>query len=334
MKKIFLLLIFACFFDQGMAQPGPTSAMRPYSIHKSFGLNDPRAPEYLKGSSGIQSIDLSPQGREQMIAQDPTQMLVPPPINPLIPSLAAPSNSIPPNLVPQPILTPPELNSTVPILTPTPPELTPANPILTPTPSGLAPTNPVLTPVPQPVQKITPSTQPITPVSIESAPPVSVNTPAKEPSPAIPVIPEDFSQAKNQTNGTTNQMCEEFGRILEGEVKYNKGVCVVEKHRHLEELKVGGKLTNSFLVNGASFSFEGFDQNGVALNLGEVVLLADEVDTFKRALNKQSGMVLLSLQSQWAETTPPILFRLQWYYLGHPIDFAQRVAAAWKSLKR
>lgn len=296
MKKIFLFLTFTSIFGQGHAQPGPTNAKRPYSIHKSFGLDDPLSKDYL--GNRVQSVDLSfSQGRGHVIAQDPAQTYIPP----FIPTPPTPT------FIPQPIQAPapaPAVQPTQPLSAP------PPNTAIPPTFSHANPETPAPTTTPheEPVVQATP--EPVSPVQ---------------------TTPNIFATSAN--NVDRSQMCEKFGQILGGEFKSEHGVCIVQRPRHLEAFKLGGQVTNSFLVSGASFSFEGFDQNGVALNLGEVILLPDEVEPFRRALNKQSGMVMTGIQSQWQETTNPLLYRVQWYYVGHPLDFADRVARALTSLK-
>ncbi|CAI8877098.1 hypothetical protein PMEGAS67_24120 [Priestia megaterium] len=77
-------------------------------------------------------------------------------------------------------------------------------------------------------------------------------------------------------------LCQEFARILGGQGSLDEnGVCLVQKFRTIR-FKILGRPTRSPLVTPQFFTFKDLDSKGRALNLGETVLLQEEVFCKKR----------------------------------------------------
>ena len=82
-------------------------------------------------------------------------------------------------------------------------------------------------------------------------------------------------------------LCQEFARILGGQGSLDEnGVCLVEKFRTVR-FKILGRRTRSPLVTPQFFTFEDVDSRGRALNLGETVLLQEEVNPLLTELEKE-----------------------------------------------
>lgn len=76
----------------------------------------------------------------------------------------------------------------------------------------------------------------------------------------------------------------------------------------------------------AGFSFESLDVEGNALNLGEVVVLEEEIPKFtKRLVNK--GFIISALHNHWLFTHPTILY-IHFQSVEPPLAFAQKAAEA------
>lgn len=125
------------------------------------------------------------------------------------------------------------------------------------------------------------------------------------------------------------EMCTEYGRILQGKAKVENGVCSVSIDRHLY-VTIQGRPSRGELK--AGFSFEALDTEGHALNLGEVVLLEEEIPAFTKLLI-QKGLIISALHNHWLFTKPDIMY-IHFQSVEPPLNFAQKVAEAFTVLKK
>lgn len=125
-----------------------------------------------------------------------------------------------------------------------------------------------------------------------------------------------------------NQLCEQFGRILNGKSKVSQGVCSVSFHRKIN-VTVQGKQSQSVVP--AGISFEALDQNGNALNLAEIAILQEEIPAFMHSIVQQ-GLIVSALHNHWIFMDPLILY-IHIQSVEPPLLFAQKMARALQALK-
>ncbi|MFG6113767.1 DUF1259 domain-containing protein [Halobacillus sp. MO56] len=125
------------------------------------------------------------------------------------------------------------------------------------------------------------------------------------------------------------QLCHQFGRILGGEGKFEHGVCSVELERDLN-VRIQGRPSKAELH--AEMMFESLDQNGLALNMGETVILEEEVYPFMSVLQK-NGILVSALHNHWLFAEPTILY-LHFQSVEPPLSFAHKVAEALRVFQR
>lgn len=100
-----------------------------------------------------------------------------------------------------------------------------------------------------------------------------------------------------------NFISEQFATILKGKCKINQGGCSVTFHRNFRVL-IQGKP--SAYVVPIGISFESLDQNGNALNLGEIALLQEKIPAFIRSIVQQ-GIIVSALHNHWLYMNPLIM---------------------------
>ncbi|WP_306796796.1 DUF1259 domain-containing protein [Clostridium sp. YIM B02551] len=126
-------------------------------------------------------------------------------------------------------------------------------------------------------------------------------------------------------------MCVGFASILGSNILVNQnGVCVVGFIRNLN-VEILGRRTRSPLAIGSRFSYENPDRNGRTLNLGEVVLLQNEVNDFVSAL-RRCGIIVTSINSRWLFDDPRLVY-VNFESIDCPLDFARKVAQALKTIR-
>ncbi|WP_163539868.1 DUF1259 domain-containing protein [Gracilibacillus sp. YIM 98692] len=118
-------------------------------------------------------------------------------------------------------------------------------------------------------------------------------------------------------------LCQQFAHILGGEPNLEKGVCAVEKHRDLN-VTIQGRPSRGELH--AEFMFESLDEEGKALNLGETVILEEEIPLFTQILAK-NGIIISALHNHWLYTKPTILY-IHFQSVEPPLSFAYKVREA------
>lgn len=122
-------------------------------------------------------------------------------------------------------------------------------------------------------------------------------------------------------------ICKQFGEIMHGKSKVEKGVCKVSMHRAFRAT-VQGKPSTTVLP--ANVSFESLDQNGAALNLVEIVVLQEEIPAFVQSLTQQ-GLIVSALHNHWLFTNPLIMY-VHIQSVEPPLNFAKKMAYSFRFL--
>ncbi|WP_461613220.1 DUF1259 domain-containing protein [Clostridium sp. Marseille-QA1073] len=128
------------------------------------------------------------------------------------------------------------------------------------------------------------------------------------------------------------QLCNEFARILGAEILSTANdVCTVTFMRDINAT-ILGRQTHSPLALAALFSFESSDNRGRTLNLGETVILQEEINDFISILRK-NGILVTALHNHWLFDDPRLMY-IHFESIDNPIDFARKVAEALCVLRR
>jgi len=126
-------------------------------------------------------------------------------------------------------------------------------------------------------------------------------------------------------------LCQEFARILGGQGSLDEnGVCLVQKFRTIR-FKILGRPTRSPLVTPQFFTFEDVDSRGRALNLGETVLLQEEVNPLLTELRKRD-IIVTAIHNHWLFEEPRAMY-MHFESVEPPLDFARKVRAAFRVLR-
>ncbi|WP_188430931.1 DUF1259 domain-containing protein [Kroppenstedtia guangzhouensis] len=128
-----------------------------------------------------------------------------------------------------------------------------------------------------------------------------------------------------------NQLCQLFANIVGGSPSIVNGACLIQKFRKIP-VTILGRRSRSPLVLPTFFSFESLDRKGRALNLGETVILQEEINPFITELRRQ-GIIVTALHNHWLFEKPR-LFYIHFESVENPIQFARKVARALKVLNR
>ncbi|AAO35872.1 hypothetical protein K144313037_10940 [Clostridium tetani] len=125
--------------------------------------------------------------------------------------------------------------------------------------------------------------------------------------------------------------CNEFARILGAEILSTAdNVCTVTFMRDIDA-EILGRSTNSPLALAALFSFESPDNQGRTLNLGETVILQDEINDFISIL-RENGILVTALHNHWLFEDPRLMY-IHFESIDRPLDFARKVAEALRVLR-
>lgn len=134
------------------------------------------------------------------------------------------------------------------------------------------------------------------------------------------------------TNSESTSLCALFAEILKSQILVSTpNLCAVTRARTIFPT-IAGIPTRSPLAVNALFSFEPTGTGNTALNLGETVILAEEINPFISAL-RQFGIKITALHNHWLFDNPK-LYYIHWFSVGDPIVFATNVAAAFTLLER
>ncbi|KHO39437.1 hypothetical protein OR62_05830 [Clostridium tetani] len=125
--------------------------------------------------------------------------------------------------------------------------------------------------------------------------------------------------------------CNEFARILGAEILSTaNNVCTVMFMRDIDA-EILGRRTNSPLALMAMFSFESPDNQGRTLNLGETIILQDEINDFISIL-RENGILVTALHNHWLFEDPRLMY-IHFESIDRPLDFARKVAEALRVLR-
>jgi hypothetical protein len=132
------------------------------------------------------------------------------------------------------------------------------------------------------------------------------------------------------SNESKSKLCREFARILGGEGSIVNGVCLVQKFRDIQ-FTILGRKTKSPLVNPQFFSFENLNRKGNALNLGETVLLEEEINPLLTELRKRK-IIVTAIHNHWLFDNPRAMY-MHFESVEPPLEFAKKVREAFKVLE-
>lgn len=126
-------------------------------------------------------------------------------------------------------------------------------------------------------------------------------------------------------------LCEEFAEILGAEILTSTNdLCTVTFLRRIPA-EILDRRTHSPLALAALFSFESMDRRGNTLNLGETVILQDEINPFITRL-REHGILVTALHNHWLFEQPRLMF-IHFESIDKPLDFARKVADALRVLR-
>ncbi|MFB4210484.1 DUF1259 domain-containing protein [Shouchella sp. JSM 1781072] len=123
-------------------------------------------------------------------------------------------------------------------------------------------------------------------------------------------------------------LCDQCSNVLHGQGSVHNGVCSITIPRHIAAT-IQGRWAKGAIHAGVTF--ESFDEQGFALNLGEFVILEEELHSFTQALLQQ-GIVIGAIHNHWIFTSPTLLY-VHFQSIDLPIQFAQKTANAMQTLR-
>jgi hypothetical protein len=113
--------------------------------------------------------------------------------------------------------------------------------------------------------------------------------------------------------------CQQLADIIGGEVIVAFPVCVVQRLRNINAT-ILGRRTRSPLSLPFALSFEN-NKNGRTLNLGETVILQEEINPFLTALRSR-GIIVTAVHNHWLFDEPRLMY-MHWENVGDPFEFAR-----------
>ncbi|WP_238941980.1 DUF1259 domain-containing protein [Bacillus sp. REN10] len=114
--------------------------------------------------------------------------------------------------------------------------------------------------------------------------------------------------------GIGTRACQELAAIIGGEVITTTPACVVQRNREINAT-ILKRTTQSPLALPFALSFE---NNG--LNLGESVVLQEEINPFMTELRKR-GLTVTAVHNHWLFDQPRLMY-MHWENVGDPFQFA------------
>ncbi|WP_434303166.1 DUF1259 domain-containing protein [Clostridium botulinum] len=125
--------------------------------------------------------------------------------------------------------------------------------------------------------------------------------------------------------------CAEFADILGAEILSTAdNVCTVTFMRDIDA-EILGRPTHSPLALAALFSFESPNNQGRTLNLGETVILQEEINRFISIL-RENGILVTALHNHWLFDEPRLMY-IHFESIDRPLNFARKVAEALEVLR-
>ena len=126
-------------------------------------------------------------------------------------------------------------------------------------------------------------------------------------------------------------LCLVFARILGGIGSLDEnGDCLVQTFRDID-FTIFGRETNSPLVVPQFFTFENLDRKGNALNLGETVLLQEEVNPLLTELRKRD-IIVTAVHNHWLFEEPRAMY-MHFESIEPPLEFARKIREAFRVLR-
>jgi hypothetical protein len=119
--------------------------------------------------------------------------------------------------------------------------------------------------------------------------------------------------------GIKMSSCQQLADIIGGEVIVAFPVCVVQRLRNINAT-ILGRRTRSPLSLPFALSFEN-NKNGRTLNLGETVILQEEINPFLTALRSR-GIIVTAVHNHWLFDEPRLMY-MHWENVGDPFEFAR-----------
>ncbi|WP_308162268.1 DUF1259 domain-containing protein [Bacillus sp. ISL-18] len=125
--------------------------------------------------------------------------------------------------------------------------------------------------------------------------------------------------SKCNCDGKDSTMCQKLADIIGGMVITSTPVCVVQRLRNIHAT-ILERRTQSPLALPFALSFED-NRKGKTLNLGESVVLQEEINPFLSALRKR-GLIVTAVHNHWLFDNPRLMY-MHWENVGDPVEFAK-----------
>lgn len=125
--------------------------------------------------------------------------------------------------------------------------------------------------------------------------------------------------SSSSSSSRSRSSCQRLADIIGGEVITAAPVCVVQRLRNLSPT-ILKRRTRSPLALPFALSFED-NRNGRTLNLGESVVLQEEINPFLSALRKR-GLIVTAVHNHWLFDEPRLMY-MHWENVGNPFKFAR-----------
>ena len=120
--------------------------------------------------------------------------------------------------------------------------------------------------------------------------------------------------------------CPRLAEIVDGTPACINDVCLIQLLRADLEPTILGRRTRSPLVLPVFFSIESPDDKGRTLNLGEAVLLQEEVNTVISVL-RENNIIITALHNHWLFEEPRLMY-MHWEAVSDPKRFLRASLAA------
>ncbi|RYL94454.1 DUF1259 domain-containing protein [Sporolactobacillus sp. Y61] len=118
---------------------------------------------------------------------------------------------------------------------------------------------------------------------------------------------------------STSSTCQKLADIIGGVVITSTPACVVQRLRNINAT-ILNRRTRSPLALPFALSFEN-SKRGETLNLGESVILQQEINPFLTALRKR-GLIVTAVHNHWLFDEPRLMY-MHWENIGDPFQFAR-----------
>ncbi|MDF2626396.1 MAG: hypothetical protein K0R39_227 [Symbiobacteriaceae bacterium] len=130
---------------------------------------------------------------------------------------------------------------------------------------------------------------------------------------------------RNRNRSICNR-CQRLARIVNGTPACVNDVCLIQLLRADLRPTILGRRTRSPLVLPVFFSVESPDSRGRTLNLGEAVLLQEEVNTVMSVL-RENDIIVTAVHNHWLFEEPRLMY-MHWEAVSDPVAFLRASRAA------